>query len=162
MAQCNYTPPTPRTVADITRRITHSLTFGPHGSRAFYEELLRGELYHMDEPVIESRDFLRRYVEEINGKVLYLSGRRKGTESHSREWLKNHGFPDGEILHRAPGHRSLNFKIEGLLQYRGRHWVDAHVGDRLEDDGGAARAAGVKFIHIEDHKWPAFETVYFT
>ena len=145
------------TVADISARRLLALKSGPDGSPAFFNTLLDGALYHMDEPIIASRDFLQTYVSGNHGRVVYLSGRRQGSEKYSRDWLKVHGFPTGEIIHRRMGERSLNFKANWLRRFKSENeFVDAHFGDRLEDDGGAAETAGVSFVHIVDNRWPSF------
>ena len=88
---------------------------------------------------------------------MYLSGRRQGTEDATERWLRQHGFPHGQIIHREMGNRSLYFKSSWLRELRNQYWVDAHIGDRLEDDGGAARYTGIKFIHIKDRLWPSVD-----
>lgn len=148
------------TVANIERRREYALQFGPDGSVDFYTALLDGAHYHMDDPIPASRDFLWRYVRELRGKIVYLSGRRQGTESHSEKWLREHGFPGGEIIHREMGHRSLWFKSEWIQTLRNEYWVDAHIGDRLDDDGNAAKYNGVKFVHIKDHIWPSYTDLF--
>jgi len=125
----------------------------------FYTTFLDGQFYHMDEPILASIECLWRYIRECKGRVVYLSGRRQGTEEATERWLRQHGFPNGEIIHREMGHRSLYFKSYWLGVLREKYWVDAHIGDRLEDDGGAARYRGIKFIHIQDRVWPPLEDI---
>ena len=145
------------TIADISRRRILALESGPDKSHEFYNALLDGSRYHMDEPIIASRDFLHAYVAQTGGEIVYLSGRRQGTEHNSEEWLRAHNFPSGRILHRALGQRSLNFKLNWLRQLmKEGAWIDAHFGDRIEDDGGAAKAAGIRFVYIENNIWPIF------
>lgn len=145
------------TVADISKRREYALQFGPDGSVEFYNVFLDGQFYHMDDPIAPSIEFLWEYSEKLKGKIVYLSGRRRGSEAQSEAWLRQHGFPAGDIVHREMGHRSLAFKKDWLQSLRRQAWVDAHFGDRLEDDGGAARFTGIKFIHIKDNTWPSFE-----
>jgi predicted secreted acid phosphatase len=147
------------TVANIRRRYEYALQHGPDKSNEFYNVFLDGEFYHLDEPIPASLEFLWRYVRELKGRVVYLSGRRQGTEGQTEAWLRQHGFPNGEIIHREMGMRSLHFKSEWLITLRRQYWVDAHIGDRLEDDGGAARFTGTRFIHIRDNNWPQFEEI---
>lgn len=148
------------TVANITQRRENALSFGPDKSHAFYTALLDGTKYHMDEPIVAAREFLVRYESELGGKIVYLSGRRKGSEHQSEAWLREHGFPTGRILHRRTGHRSLDFKTEWLMSLKTNSRIDAHFGDRLEDDGGAAKCAGVRFVHIDNDIWPSFDSVF--
>ena len=150
------------TVADISRRIEYASQFGPHGSVQFYEALLDGSQYHLDTPIQAARAYLLKYVNEVKGEIVYLSGRRQGTETESQNWLEQHGFPRGQIIHRRVGNRSLDFKSYWLRQFRSTKWVDGHYGDRLEDDGMAARLTGIKFVHIVDHKWPEFNSSSFS
>jgi predicted secreted acid phosphatase len=145
------------TIADVTKRKLYALQFGPDASRVFYEVFLAGEHYHMDDPVIASREFLHKYVSDLRGKIIYLSGRREGTEGHTQEWLTRHSFPDGHIVHRRKGLQSAQFKTHWIRAFLSKGLiVDAHVGDRLEDDGGAAKNNSIRFIHIVDHAWPTF------
>lgn len=147
------------TIADISKRIKYASSFAPNGSPEFYAVLLNGEHYTMDIPIVAAREFLNSYVTQSGGKIVYLSGRRQGTESQSEAWLNTHGFPPGMIIHRRTGHRSLDFKVDWLRSLKQHTSVQAHFGDRLEDDGGAARSAGLRFIHIKDHVWPSTEEI---
>jgi predicted secreted acid phosphatase len=147
------------TIADITKRIDYASSFSPKGSPEFFSVLLNGQHYMMDDPVASAREFLRFYVSSRNGKIVYLSGRRQGTEKQSEAWLNSHGFPKGVIIHRRTGHRSLDFKVDWLKSLKKQAIVEAHFGDRLEDDGGAARIAGLRFVHIKDHVWPPTEEI---
>ena len=148
------------TIADISRRREYALQFGPDKSIKFYSALLDGSKYHMDDPIEPSRVFLHRYASEIGGTIVYLSGRREGSEIQSEAWLRAHKFPEGKIVHRKMGHRSLDFKTDWLKKLKTIHTVEAHFGDRLDDDGGAAHLASVPFVHIKDNKWPSFDSVF--
>ena len=147
------------TIADITERRNIALQHGAEGTVPFYSALLDGKRYHLDEPIAASRDFLWAYVRELGGRIIYLSGRRQGSEQYSEAWLRRHNFPNGEILHRRMGHSSLDFKTRWLRQWQKQHRVDAHFGDRLEDDGGASKLAAVRFVHIVDNSWPSFDSL---
>ena len=148
------------TVADVTRRREYALQFGEDCSVEFYTVFLDGEHYPMDDPIVASRDILCRYVSELNGKIVYLSGRRQGTEEQTELWLRQHQFPNGQIIHRAMGQKSVWFKSEWLEALRRKYWIDAHIGDRLEDDERAARYSGVQFVHIKDHQWPTADDLF--
>ena len=150
------------TVANISKRFEYALQFGPDGSVQFYEALLDGAQYHLDTPVEAAREYLWKYTEEIKGDIVYLSGRREGTESESRAWLEKHGFPRGQIIHRRMGNRSLDFKLYWLRRFKGSRWIDGHYGDRMQDDAAAARFAGIRFVHIVDHVWPEFNVSSFS
>jgi acid phosphatase class B len=150
------------TVADISKRFEYALQFGPDGSVQFYGALLDGAHYHMDTPIEAARDYLVKYKEEIKGDIVYLSGRREGTESESRAWLEKHGFPRGQIIHRRMGNRSLDFKLYWLRRFKASKWIDGHYGDRMQDDAAAARYAGIRFVHIVDHVWPEFNSSSFS
>jgi hypothetical protein len=54
------------------------------------------------------------------------------------------------------------FKIDWLNLLKTNNQIDAHFGDRLDDDGGAAHYAGVRFVHIQDNEWPSFGSVFQT
>lgn len=164
-----------RTIADITARKSHAMSLAEEGSRQYWDTFLDGRLYHMDTPILAAKEFLWKYVYLYDGEIVYLSGRREGTESHSRRWLKKHNFPLGKIYHRPQGYSSLLFKsywLQWLMgNYRSRQRrrrgssapqvrVDAHIGDRLEDDKAAADEAGVRFILVSASEWPAIEDVF--
>ena len=106
--------------------------------------------------------------------VIYLSGRRSGTEGQTQEWLVKHGFPPGAIVHRPIGKKSMQWKADNLVSFkdtiklRGKRldsvYVNSvqqkrirctlvgHVGDR-EDDVEAARRAGVRPIKVVENRW---------
>lgn len=147
------------TIADVTKRKNYALQFGPDASHVFYEVFLDGKHYHMDDPVIPSREFLNAYLTNVGGHIVYLSGRREGTEGQTQQWLTAHEFPQGQIIHRRKGFRSAKFKSYWIHEFKRKGLqVDAHIGDRLEDDGGAARECRVPFVHIVDHIWPLFDS----
>ena len=150
------------TVADISRRIEYALQFGPDRSAQFYQALLDGSKYELDTPVEAAREYLLKYSREIKGDIVYLSGRRQGTESESLAWLEKHEFPQGQVIHRRMGDRSLNFKLYWLRHFKSSKWIDGHFGDRLEDDAAAARFSGIRFVHIVDHVWPEFKVSDFS
>ncbi|CAD7938335.1 unnamed protein product [Amoebophrya sp. A25] len=192
------------TIADITNRIEIALKEGDERSSAYWATLLDGQHYHMDEPIVWSRTFLRAWVgllpwasckndssmnQEAGGddqvvenveqmsitdsavaapddassksstdrirKIIYVSGRRAGTEEQTREWLEAHGFPLAEIRHRPQGIGSWRWKKETLIELRKNSKLGkivAHLGDR-EDDVTAAQAAGVRGVYVEPNLW---------
>ncbi|CAD7927260.1 unnamed protein product [Amoebophrya sp. A120] len=201
------------TVANITKRIEFAETHGKKGSSAYWEALLDGEYYHLDEPIVWCRTFLRAWsgmtpfdehkdailsssakdgnshapapvamdVDSGNASsssssgtgdlanvqvppppqasssgsaraVIYVSGRRMGTEEQTRDWLRQHGFPDGEIRHRPRGVRSMLWKRDVLAELKQRHKIVAHIGDR-DDDTDAAAQAGVRGIFVYPDLW---------
>ena len=113
----------------------------------------------MDFPIIAARDFLSAYVAETGGEVVYLSGRRVGTEPHSLEWLVTNGFPAGRVIHRKTGRKSADFKKECLETLSGEFRIDGHFGDRDVDDRGSAEFVGVRYFHIDRYQWPVFHDV---
>ena len=147
------------TVADISKRREYALTFGPEKSPPFYEALLDPSLFHLDYPIEGARDFLDNYTIATGGKVVYLSGRRVGTEAASLEWLVQHGFPTGKVLHRKTGIKSLDFKKQCLERLAREFAIDGHFGDREIDDRQSAENAGVVYYHIENYQWPNFAHV---
>ena len=148
------------TIADVSKRREYAIQYGPEQSLAFYDVFLTGELFTMDTVIPGSVQFLRRYDREIKGTIVYLSGRREKTEKETLAWLNSNGFPEGVIVHRRRGVKSGDFKIDFLTQIRKTKWIDAHVGDRETDDGGAAAYIGVPFVHIQENVWPSFESYF--
>jgi predicted secreted acid phosphatase len=147
------------TVADISQRREFALKHGEERSPQFYEVLLDPQHFYLDEPVGSSRDFLTAYVTSTQGEIVYLSGRRVGTEANSREWLISHGFPDGRVIHRRTGRKSADFKFECLSQLSEEFRIDGHFGDREIDDGQVAEKAGVRYFLIKDYQWPIFSEI---
>ena len=148
------------TIANITARIAAAEKRAKPGTTAYWETLLDGKLYHLDEPMVEARNFLHRWTREVRGEIVYLSGRRRGTEIATRRWLEKHEFPIGRVIHRVKGSDSRYFKVCQLRELATSANIEAHFGDRLEDDGGAAKEAGVRFCHIRENdgsSWPSLE-----
>jgi hypothetical protein len=142
------------TIANISNRIRLAESRAAVGSPQYWDIALSGENYHLDSPIMESIPFLHSYLRRSpDCEIVYLSGRRTGTESYTRAWLDQHGFPPGRIIHRSKGTRSFFFKLNHLREMKGRYSrVDGHIGDRLEDDGGAAKTANVDFYHIIENE----------
>ena len=148
------------TIADISARLAAAEGRATPGTAAYWEVLLDGNLYHLDQPIEHARKFLLRWTTEVRGDIVYLSGRRKGTEIATRKWLEKHAFPTGRIIHRAKGSDSRFFKTCQLKELAVAANLAAHFGDRVEDDGGAAKAAGVRFCHIKENdgnSWPSLD-----
>uniref|UniRef100_A0A0G4I194 LNS2/PITP domain-containing protein n=1 Tax=Chromera velia CCMP2878 TaxID=1169474 RepID=A0A0G4I194_9ALVE len=112
------------TICNIEQRL--SLRPGYNGVRSpeDWDVVLSSDYYHLDSPVLEALDFLQAATGR-NGSVaqiVYLSGRRAGTETGTMGWLRHHGFPPGPIIHREKGIRTLGFKTSALRWVvRNRH-----------------------------------------
>ncbi|KAF4675505.1 hypothetical protein FOL47_007643 [Perkinsus chesapeaki] len=65
-----------------------------------------------------------------------------------------------EYAERKAGQNSHYFKQNTLLSLKRSHDVEAHIGDRPTDDGGAAEGAGVRFIQVSASHWPTFEEIF--
>ena len=179
------------TVANIDRRVQRAKGIHKEGSKRYWEELLRGDLYHVDEPIKECLDSVnawlaqyslddwrksaRLYVEAKNAHasgglkngtieteqyseprapriVVYVSGRRAGTEPQTIDWLQKHTFPQGRVFHRNRGTRSLKWKVDTLRDLRKVSNVRAHIGDR-DDDMRAAKQARVMGVRVNENTW---------
>ena len=169
------------TVANIDGRVARAKGIHNEGSKKYWEELLRGDLYHMDEPIQESLDSVnawlaqysidywrksaRLYVYAKKAQttpgvelprapriVVYVSGRRAGTEPQTIDWLQRHKFPQGRVFHRDRGTRSFQWKVSMLRDLRKVSDVRAHIGDR-EDDRMAAKQARVMGVHVNENTW---------
>ncbi len=150
------------TIADISARLAEAEKRAKKGTEKYWNILLDGELYHLDKPIQGAKTFLLRWVKDGRGEVVYLSGRRAGTEKATRAWLELHGFPAGSIIHRVKGSDSRYFKTYQLKDLRETCRLVAHFGDRPDDDGGAARDADVRFFHIRENdgsSWPSLSQV---
>ena len=168
------------TLANIEKRVERAKGMHKEGSKKYWEELLRGDLYHMDEPIKECldsvnawlaqysiddwRESARLYVgaqhapgaepEEPHAPriVVYVSGRRAGTEPQTIDWLQRHKFPPGRVFHRDRGTRSLRWKVNTLRDLRKVSDVRAHIGDR-DDDRQAAEQARVMGVRVNANTW---------
>ncbi len=209
------------TLANIEARIDHARGKFKDGSRAYWDELLRGDLYHMDSPIPEALACVKQWLaakpldswrdaaktfrtanaavleqargtisadnqEEANaaadatkgkkkgkshkggkckdgpvfvGKeppaprlVVYVSGRRDGTQHQTKEWLDKHGFPPGRIFHRCTGVNSYRWKANMLWDLRKVCYLRAHVGDR-DDDRQAAEQVNVLGVQVNPNTW---------
>ena len=166
------------TVANIDGRVARAKGIHNEGSKRYWEELLRGDLYHMDEPIQESLDSVNAWLAQYSIDdwrksarlylksqttpgvelprapriVVYVSGRRAGTEPQTIDWLQRHKFPQGRVFHRDRGTRSFQWKVSTLRDLRKVSDVRAHIGDR-EDDRMAAKQARVMGVHVNENIW---------
>ena len=110
--------------------------------------VLNGVNYHLDAPIPGAR----RYVNSLTQQgytIVYLSGRREGTEEHTARWLLEHGFPRGTaIIHRPKGVNSKLFKQHVLVALKRVGTVVAHFGDRPGDDCISAVRANVRPVCV--------------
>eukprot|EP00933_Yihiella_yeosuensis_P072613 TRINITY_DN81054_c0_g1_i1.p1 TRINITY_DN81054_c0_g1~~TRINITY_DN81054_c0_g1_i1.p1 ORF type:complete len:239 (+),score=19.93 TRINITY_DN81054_c0_g1_i1:96-812(+) len=152
------------TLADITRRLEYGAERFKVGSNAYWNTVLDGSHYHMDTPILPARSFVNNWL-SLNSEQLqiresrclvYLSGRRSGTEDLTRSWLEHHGFPEGEIRHRPKGISSKKWKHRQLEEMRRKYEILAHFGDR-EDDVSAASMAGVRSVLVKPNYWTTDE-----
>lgn len=179
------------TVANIDGRVERAKGIHKEGSKKYWEELLRGDLYHMDEPIKECLDSVNAWLAQhslddwrksariyVDAKktrasgglengtpetewlseprapriVVYVSGRRAGTEPQTIDWLQKHTFPLGRVFHRDRGTRSLKWKANTLRDLRKVSHVRAHIGDR-DDDKHAAEQARVMGVRVNENTW---------
>ncbi|CEL95753.1 unnamed protein product [Vitrella brassicaformis CCMP3155] len=152
------------TLANIEKRL--ALKPVPR-SDADWDVILSGDNYYLDEPIPEARAFLQQLVQltrhhPADGDppsspitIVYLSGRRAGTEVQTSQWLAAHGFPHGVIFHRPKGVKGGLFKERVLrcLHQPPRRHVMAHVGDRPMEDALAAVKTGVRPVLIAPNEW---------
>lgn len=146
------------TLADISAR----LAFGePKTGPDYWDTVLDGDLYTMDVPIPQARYAVWAWLQEGDANacesrpsrcVVYVSGRRAGTEEQTCAWLRKHGFPDGTIHHRTKGWSSMLWKRDVLRKLKRSYYVVAHVGDS-KDDFKAAKAAGLRCVHVQENQW---------
>ena len=106
----------------------------------------------IDEPIIDARDFLIDWVSQHpNGRIVFLSGRTIELMEETKQWLHEHGFPNGDIILRRKI-KTFWFKTNQLSKLKKEaSWI-VHIGDS-EDDIKAAEASGVPCICIVENKW---------
>jgi acid phosphatase class B len=152
------------TVADISKRLGLGKAKFKREDNFYWDFVLDGALYHMDDPIPGAKDFLNEFRQKYNHRdsIVYLSGRRKGSEKYTREWLQKHGFPEGRIIHREKGNHSLRFKQMELIKLKSKYEsVVGHFGDR-DDDMEAAKQADVKFYRINGElEWRKYIAEFF-
>ena len=137
------------TVVDNSKRLAYVLGRAPMGSPDFWRMFLSGRLFHMDEPLPRARECLKEMAKDA--KIIYLSGRRTGTEGDTRKQLEGGGFPTGEIFHRKSG-KTLDFKRDKVSELRRRYDIVCAIGD-TDEDMEAYRAAGVaRVVKTETNK----------
>ncbi len=136
------------TLADTTKRWSRARDQVPsEGGPRFWNIFMSGDNYYLDQPIPLSRDFVQAYA-DADVAIIYLSGRRAGTEEQTRQWLRQHGYPEGSIYHRPPAVLTKPFKTRVLRQLKKEYDVLYHIGDSIVDDIEAAKAAGVPAIHV--------------
>lgn len=116
-----------------------------------WDIVLDGRYYHLDTVIPEARAFVHSCAK--SARICYLSGRRKGTESFTKDWLIENDFPRGIIIHRQIGTRSCEFKKDELLKLKNRYNVKFYVGDRIKDDCFGCLSAGIRAILVVTNKW---------
>ena len=132
------------TVVNNSKRLAYALSKAPMGSGDFWRIFLSGKLFHMDEPLPRARECLVEKAKEA--RIVYLSGRRTGTEGDTRHWLERHGYPEGEVIHRRSG-KTLDFKTGKVKELKQRYDVVCAIGDSPEDIA-AYQAAGVENVAL--------------
>jgi predicted secreted acid phosphatase len=132
------------TVVDNSKRLAYVLSKAPLGSPDFYRIFLSGKLFHMDEPLPRARECLLEMAK--SNRIIYLSGRRAGTEEDTRKQLESGGFPSGEIFHRKSG-KTFDFKRDKILELKQNYDIACAIGDTPEDIE-AYRAAGVEDVRL--------------
>jgi phosphoglycolate phosphatase-like HAD superfamily hydrolase len=128
------------TVVDTSERLAYVLSKAPLGSHDFYRIFLSGQLFHMDKPLPRARECLLEMAK--TNHIIYLSGRRAGTEEETRKQLESGGFPKGDIHLRRSG-KTLDFKTEKVRELAKKFDIVCAIGDTPEDIV-AYQAAGVK------------------
>lgn len=147
------------TLANIEDRKKYAETFGKEGSPKYWSVLLDGAHYWMDTLIPDSLSFVNAWLAERDDRiVVYVSGRRQGTEELTKEWLDKFGFPEGEIKHRPQGFQSLQWKAYEIGKLTKRFGKVAHLGDR-DDDVDAAKDAGARPIKVAVNLWLTREEV---
>jgi len=132
------------TIADVSRRLEFALARHPRKGHRFWDVFLDPSLYHLDVPIEAARKILDWYP----GEIIYLSGRRAGTEDATRDWLLEHGFPLGQIHHRPKGEKTIDFKVRVIRELlRKGYNIESGWGD-TEQDRIAYEEAGIPALIV--------------
>jgi predicted secreted acid phosphatase len=146
-------PPKPKAcIIDIDGTIANdqqrrALSTNPNGSRN-WRKYFNPELVKKDKPILKSREVLR-WVEQKGIKIFYVSSRETTVLEATKWWLKAHNFPQGEIYHRKPFARSMEYKIDTVRAIQKSYHVIFGVGDR-DRDITAYQSCGIIAIKVKE------------
>ncbi len=139
------------TIANIDARIEKAEQSG-HSKRSpkYWDYALSGDLFSMDTPIPTTPECMQKLAREA--EIVYMSGRRAGTEKHTQDWLREHGFPDGNIILRPKGTETEQFKTERIAQLKeeGREVV-LGIGNS-DGDIRAYEANGLRAMKVETNQ----------
>ena len=127
------------TIVDVSARYNFASFRAKDGSPQFWNIFLNSQYFHLDRPIIPARDFLCLFhLTNPDVKIIYLSGRNARTTEETKSWLRQHDFPDGEVILRNKG-PTKDFKRDQFFRLKKLGYtICAHIGDS-DDDCDAAK-----------------------
>ncbi|HEA47316.1 MAG TPA: hypothetical protein ENH97_02780 [bacterium] len=146
-------PPKPKAcIIDIDGTIANdqqrrAVSINPDGNRN-WRKYFNPELVKKDKPILKSREVLR-WVEQKGIKIFYVSSRETTVLGATKWWLKAHNFPQGEVYHRKPFARSMEYKIDTVRAIQKSYDVIFGVGDR-DRDITAYQTCGIAAIKVAE------------
>jgi predicted secreted acid phosphatase len=144
-------PPKPKAcIIDIDGTIANenerrAMATNPDGSTN-WRKYFDPELVKKDKPILKSREVLR-WLEQKGIKIFYVSSRETAVLEATKWWLRQHNFPPGEVYHRKPFARSMEYKIDTVRAIQKRYDVIFGVGDR-DRDITAYQTCGITAIKV--------------
>ena len=152
-------PPKPKAcIIDIDGTIANererrAIATNPDGSTN-WRKYFDPELVKKDKPILKSREVLR-WLEQKGIKIFYVSSRETTVLEASKWWLRQHNFPQGEVYHRKPFGRSLEYKIETVRTIQKSYDVIFGVGDRDRDITAyqTCKIAAIKVKESSEEDW---------
>jgi predicted secreted acid phosphatase len=88
----------------------------------------RLDLVKKDRPVAGAAETLNKVAEKY--KILYLSTRKPELHQLTRQWIKENGFPEGEIYFGE----TLEKRLELVRRIKTKEKIVAGIGDRWDDN----------------------------
>ena len=98
------------TIANTDKRSDVAKSKATYLSHKWWDAFFDPALADLDTPIGESATVLRMLQSNGPHKIVYLTGRRDNMEKATLTWLKTHNFPDGELIIRHKGTKTLEFK----------------------------------------------------
>ncbi|MBN2054130.1 hypothetical protein JW905_04370 [bacterium] len=142
------------TVADETRR--RETATDAKGSLDWQQYFLPDRIA-WDQPIPGAKQVLDEFVHR-GISIIYLSSREDTLQQATENWLKEHGFPSGQVLLRPRYGKTLEFKVERVSALRSRFDILFGIGDR-ESDKSAYEMAGVRALLLDSPTREGWERV---
>jgi predicted secreted acid phosphatase len=134
------------TIIDISTRWKLASEKFTEETPAFWNEMMRPEMLKLDRPIDNTAYYLSTLVSnKIN--IIYLSGRRDNLTKETSRFLKDNGFPTGQLILRPLGMSTREFKSLILEKVKVNNNILLSIGDRDSDEEVSANL-NIPFIRV--------------